>query len=76
MAIDVARIEQVDRPIPARTPGERARRVLTYAILLAVSALFFVPFLWTISTSLKSCPRRRDSTCCRTTRACGRTARS
>ena len=56
MAIDVARIEQVDRSIPARTPGERGRRVLTYAILIAISALFFVPFLWTISTSLKSLP--------------------
>lgn len=56
MAIDVARIDGPDRSIPARTPAERARRVLTYAILLAISALFFVPFLWTISTSLKSLP--------------------
>jgi multiple sugar transport system permease protein len=56
MAIDVARIEEVDRSIPARRPGERGRRILTYAILLAISALFFVPFLWTISTSLKSLP--------------------
>ena len=56
MAIDVAELEEVDRSIPARTPGERVRRVLTYAILLAVSALFFVPFLWTISTSLKTLP--------------------
>ncbi len=76
MAIDVARIEEVDRSIPARTTGERADASSTYAILLAVSALFFVPFLWTISTSLKTCPRRRDSTCCRTTRACGPIARS
>jgi multiple sugar transport system permease protein len=56
MAIDVARIEEVDRSIPARRPGERGRRILIYAILLAISALFFVPFLWTISTSLKSLP--------------------
>jgi multiple sugar transport system permease protein len=56
MAIDVARIEEVDRSIPARTAGERGRRVLTYAILLTISALFFVPFLWTVSTSLKSLP--------------------
>jgi multiple sugar transport system permease protein len=56
MAIDVARIEEVDHSIPARTPGERGRRVLTYAILLTISALFFVPFLWTISTSLKTLP--------------------
>ncbi len=56
MAIDVAQVDSSPRPIPARTRAERARRVLTYAILLAVSALFFVPFLWTISTSLKSLP--------------------
>jgi len=56
MAIDVAPIEGADRSIPARTPAERARRVLTYVILIAIAALFFVPFLWTISTSLKSLP--------------------
>jgi multiple sugar transport system permease protein len=56
MAIDVAQLDGPARPIPARTPAERARRVLTYAVLLAVSALFFVPFLWTISTSLKTLP--------------------
>ena len=56
MAIDVARIEEVDRSIPSRTPGERGRRVLIYAILITISALFFVPFLWTISTSLKTLP--------------------
>ena len=58
MAIDVAKLDRpsVARPIPARTPGERARRVLTYAILIAVAGLFFVPFFWTISTSLKTLP--------------------
>jgi multiple sugar transport system permease protein len=56
MAIDVARIEEVDRSVPSRTPGERGRRILTYAILLTISALFFVPFLWTVSTSLKTLP--------------------
>ncbi len=56
MAIDVARIEDVDRSIPARTSQERWRRVLTYSILIVIAALFFVPFLWTVSTSLKSLP--------------------
>lgn len=58
MAIDVARIEgeAAARPIPARTPAERARRLLTYALLIAVSALFFVPFVWSVSTSLKTLP--------------------
>lgn len=56
MAIDVAPIDGPDRSIPARTPAERARRVLNYAILAAIAVLFFVPFLWTISTSLKTLP--------------------
>jgi ABC-type glycerol-3-phosphate transport system permease component len=57
MAIDIAQIEDATpHAIPARTPAERARRAFTYAILIAISALFFVPFLWTISTSLKTLP--------------------
>lgn len=56
MAIDVGSLEGASHSIPARTPAERARRLFTYAILLAVSALFFIPFLWTISTSLKTLP--------------------
>jgi ABC-type glycerol-3-phosphate transport system permease component len=56
MAMDVAQLDGPARPIPARTPAERARRVLTYAILIAASVLFFVPFLWTVSTSLKTLP--------------------
>ncbi len=56
MAIDVAPLDGPDRSIPAHTTAERARRVLTYAILLTIAALFFVPFLWSISTSLKTLP--------------------
>lgn len=56
MAIDVAPIGGADRSIPARTPAERLRRVFTYVILVVIAALFFVPFLWTISTSLKTLP--------------------
>lgn len=56
MAIAPPILEGADRSIPARTTAERARRVLTYAALLAIAALFAVPFLWTISTSLKSLP--------------------
>jgi ABC-type glycerol-3-phosphate transport system permease component len=33
-----------------------ARQVLVYAALIAISLLFFVPFLWTLSTSFKSLP--------------------
>jgi multiple sugar transport system permease protein len=58
MAIDVARIEdlEAERSIPARTPAERARRGLVYVILIAVALLFFTPFLWSVSTSLKTLP--------------------
>lgn len=56
MAIDIAPIDGPDRSIPARTPAERAQKVLTYATLLVIAALFFVPFLWTVTTSLKTLP--------------------
>lgn len=39
-----------------RTPREIAHKVVVYALLLAVSLLFFVPFLWSISTSFKTLP--------------------
>jgi multiple sugar transport system permease protein len=42
--------------IPGRSLSYRARRLLVYVLLALVSALFFVPFLWTISTALKSLP--------------------
>jgi multiple sugar transport system permease protein len=52
MAADLASA----RPIPGRPLSYRARRALVYLLLGLVSALFFVPFLWTVSTSLKSLP--------------------
>jgi multiple sugar transport system permease protein len=48
-----------DRPapgIPTRTRGERVTRALFYAILIVVAILFFVPFIWSVSTSLKTLP--------------------
>ena len=42
--------------IPGRARSERIRTVVVYAALLVVSALFFVPFLWSISTSFKPLP--------------------
>jgi multiple sugar transport system permease protein len=42
--------------VPPRPKSEIARRVLVYVALLAVSLLFFVPFLWSISTSFKTLP--------------------
>jgi multiple sugar transport system permease protein len=42
--------------IPGRERGERVRRVVIYAILFVVALLFFVPFFWSVSTSLKTLP--------------------
>jgi len=40
--------------IPARTPVERLRRILVYLLLFGVAFLFFIPFFWSVSTSLKT----------------------
>jgi multiple sugar transport system permease protein len=40
--------------IPARTPAERLRRVVVYLLLFAVAFVFFIPFFWSVSTSLKT----------------------
>jgi ABC-type glycerol-3-phosphate transport system permease component len=42
--------------VPPRPASAVARRVVVYVLLVAVSLLFFVPFLWTISTSFKTIP--------------------
>jgi multiple sugar transport system permease protein len=49
-----------DRPVPVGIPG-RARgtvitRAVVYTLLIAVAIMFFVPFIWSVSTSLKSLP--------------------
>ncbi|MDQ4029661.1 MAG: carbohydrate ABC transporter permease [Actinomycetota bacterium] len=40
--------------IPARTATERLQRVVVYVLLLTVAFLFFIPFFWSVSTSLKT----------------------
>ena len=42
--------------VPPRSVSARATRVLVYVLLLAISALYFIPFLWSISTSFKTLP--------------------
>ena len=42
--------------IPGRARSERVLRVLAYAAMIAISLLYFIPFLWTVSTSLKTLP--------------------
>jgi multiple sugar transport system permease protein len=40
--------------IPPRTPAERTRRLVAYALMLALALLYFVPLAWAIVTSLKT----------------------
>jgi ABC-type maltose transport system permease subunit len=42
--------------IPGRARSERILRVLAYTAMIVVSLIYFVPFLWTVSTSLKTLP--------------------
>jgi multiple sugar transport system permease protein len=42
--------------IPGRTGVERARTIIVYTLLFAIALIYFVPFLWMISTSLKTLP--------------------
>ena len=42
--------------VPPRTAGERIRRIVVYVLLVTVAILYFTPFLWSVSTSLKTLP--------------------
>ena len=42
--------------IPGRARSQRILRALAYVVLILASLLYFVPFLWTLSTSLKTLP--------------------
>jgi multiple sugar transport system permease protein len=42
--------------VPPRTAGERIRRIFVYVLLVGVAILFFTPFFWSVSTSLKTLP--------------------
>jgi len=42
--------------IPGRGRAWVAQRALVYTLLLAICLLFFVPFVWTITTSFKTLP--------------------
>jgi multiple sugar transport system permease protein len=42
--------------VPGRGTAWYAKRAAVYFLLLVICALFFVPFIWTISTSLKTLP--------------------
>ena len=42
--------------IPGRARSDTARKVLLYGLYLIIAAIFFVPFIWTLSTSFKTLP--------------------
>jgi multiple sugar transport system permease protein len=42
--------------IPGRERGERIRTAVAYAVMILVALLFFVPFIWSVSTSFKTLP--------------------
>jgi multiple sugar transport system permease protein len=49
--------EAIAQPLVPRKPrSEIARRVLVYTLLVFVSFIFFVPFIWSVSTSFKTLP--------------------
>jgi multiple sugar transport system permease protein len=42
--------------IPRRSRSDVARRAVLYALMVGIAAVFFVPFIWTVSTSFKTIP--------------------
>jgi multiple sugar transport system permease protein len=42
--------------IPGRARSEIFRRVLLYSLYIFIAAIFFIPFLWTLTTSFKTIP--------------------
>ena len=42
--------------IPPRTTWERVRTVIIYTLLFGIALLYFVPFVWMVSTSFKTLP--------------------
>jgi multiple sugar transport system permease protein len=42
--------------LPGRERSEKTRRVIVYTLLFFVALLFFIPFVWSVTTSLKTLP--------------------
>jgi multiple sugar transport system permease protein len=55
MATETVSLER-STVVPGKPRAVRIRRVLVYILLLAAALLYFTPFLWTVSTSLKTLP--------------------
>jgi multiple sugar transport system permease protein len=55
MATETVSLER-STVVPGKPRAVRIRRVLVYTLLVAAALLYFTPFLWTVSTSLKTLP--------------------
>jgi multiple sugar transport system permease protein len=42
--------------MPGRERSDQIRRLIVYALLFLVALLFFIPFVWSVTTSLKTLP--------------------
>jgi ABC-type glycerol-3-phosphate transport system permease component len=42
--------------IPGRARSEIVRKVVLYGLYIGIAAIFFIPFLWTVTTSFKTIP--------------------
>jgi multiple sugar transport system permease protein len=42
--------------IPGRARSERVQKAVAYFLIVVISILFFVPFIWSVTTSLKTLP--------------------
>jgi ABC-type glycerol-3-phosphate transport system permease component len=49
-------VAAAETPVPGRARSAVARRVLLYALVTVVALVFFIPFVYTISTSFKTIP--------------------
>jgi multiple sugar transport system permease protein len=42
--------------VPPRTVAERAWTMVVYLLLIAIAVVYFLPFVWSVSTSMKTLP--------------------
>ena len=49
-------VSSAETYIPGRGKSEITRKVLLYTLYILIAAIFFIPFVWTITTSFKTIP--------------------
>ena len=55
MAVEVPAVKVVEG-IPGRARSETIKKLVAYGLLIAIALVYFVPFFWSVSTSLKTLP--------------------